>query len=102
MSAGILLFTPSAERLGHQNLLALIEACRRSTVLGASTQFDLDIWEDGYLKGSSGKHRIVFNTYEAARLRKPQPTPALPEPFLSFAKPPGMSIPASRSLSTPA
>lgn len=86
MTATILHFTPQDEISAHENMMNFIGACRQSTVLGASTQFHLNIWDDGYRKAKTSKSRIVYSTLEAARQARPQPTPALPEPFLSFAK----------------
>lgn len=86
MTAPVLHFTPRAELSAHDNMLSFIETCRKSAVLRASTQFDQDVWAAGYRKGMGSKSRIVYSTLEAASLPRPQPTPALPEPFLSFAK----------------
>lgn len=91
MSGSVLHFTPNAELAPHQNMLAFINVCRKSAVLGASGQFDKDIWDNGYRKGQSHQTRILFTTLEGARQARPKPTPAVPEPFLpepfsSFAK----------------
>lgn len=67
-------------------MLSFVETCRRSGILGASNQFDQNVWQGDYRKGKVNKTRIVFSTHEAARKAKPSHTPALPEPFLSFAK----------------
>ncbi|WP_439464280.1 integrase [Roseateles sp. NT4] len=66
--------------------MSFVETCRRSAILAATNQFDRNIWESAYRKGKGNKTRIVFSTHEAACEAKPSPTPALPEPFLSFAK----------------
>jgi hypothetical protein len=86
MTAPVLHFTPRAELSAHDNVMSFVETCRKSAILGASDQFDQNIWEGAYRKGKDSKTRIVFSTHEAAREAKPSPTPALPEPFLSFAK----------------
>lgn len=86
MTATILHFTPQDELSARENMMNFIGACRQSAVLGALTQFNLNIWNDGYRKAKTGKSRIVFSTLEASQQAHPQPTPALPEPFLSFAK----------------
>lgn len=86
MTGTVLRFVPRAELAAKGNLERFVDECRRSAVLGAIHQFDRNIWELGYQKGKSTKVRVVFSTIEAARLAKPRPTPALPEPFLAFAK----------------
>ena len=86
MTASILHFTPRAELDPQANLDAFIDLCRQSDVLNARAQFDLNVWDIGHLKGQNSAHRAVFSTTEAASLAKPAPEPALPQPFLNFAK----------------
>jgi len=86
MTAPVLHFTPRAELSAHDNMMSFVQTCRKSAILGASNQFDQNVWEDAYQKGKDHRTRIVFSTHEAAREAKPSPTPVLPEPFLSFAK----------------
>ncbi len=84
MSASVLHFTPRAEVTPQENLQAFIEMCKESDVLQAMRQFDLNVWDAGRLKGHNKVHRAVFSTLEAAELDKAEP--ALPQPFLDFAK----------------
>lgn len=84
MSAQFLNFTPSAELALSANLEAFAELCRNSEVLGAKWQFDKNIWDIGHFKGQNKVNRAVFSILEASRDNKP--APALPHPFLDFAK----------------
>lgn len=84
VSGTILHFTPRDELEPYENLEAFIELCRHSEVLQARRQFAKNIWDAGHRKGHNGTLRVVFSTLEAARQDKP--LPALPEPFLDFAK----------------
>ncbi len=84
MSTSVLHFTPRSELGARGNLVAFIELCRQSEVLNASNQFDADIWDIGHHKGRNSVHRAVFSTLEAAQTSSA--TPALPPPFLEFAK----------------
>ncbi len=86
LSASILHFKPRAELSAENNMHAFINACRASSVLGASTQFEQNAWVEGYRKGKTSVHRIVFSTIEAASQPKPKASPAFQEPFLSLAK----------------
>ncbi|NMF88803.1 integrase [Aromatoleum petrolei] len=83
-NAPILNFTPRAELEPLANLEAFIELCKHSEVLGASTQFDNNVWDLGYFRGQNKVNRAVFSTHEAAKKDKPEPS--LPQPFLDFAK----------------
>lgn len=84
MNASILYFTPQGELEPNANILAFIELCRKSEVMGANRQFDNNVWDDGFLKGQNKTNRVIFSTLEAASDSKPEPS--LPEPFLNFAK----------------
>ncbi|MBA2960697.1 MULTISPECIES: integrase [Ramlibacter] len=85
MPDGLIHFTPRSELNGHANVSAFIKLCRHAPVLNAHKQFDENIWEtEKTRKGKNGVERIVFNTLEAAKGAKH--LPALPEPFVSFAK----------------
>lgn len=84
MNAPVLHFTPRAELEPHANLQAFVELCRKSEVMDAHRQFDMNVWDDGFLKGQNKANRVIFSTLEAASGSKPEPS--LPEPFLSFAK----------------
>ncbi|WP_226791226.1 integrase [Burkholderia thailandensis] len=84
MEARVLHFTPRAELEPHANLAAFIDLCRQSEVLNARQQFDLNVWDCGYLKGHNTVHRAVFSTLEAAFADATEP--CLPQPFLNFAK----------------
>lgn len=84
MSASVLHFTPRSEWGAQGNLVAFIELCRQSEVMNAINQFDSDIWDIGIHKGRNGVHRAVFSTLEAAQAASA--APALPPPFLEFAK----------------
>lgn len=86
MTARILHFTPRSELSAHDNMMSFVETCRMSAILRAPDQFDQNVWEGAPRKGIGHKTRIVFSTHEAACMAKPSATPALPEPFLSFAK----------------
>lgn len=84
MSATILHFTPRAELEPQANLEAFIELCKQSEVLGASRQFDLNVWELGHFKGQNKVQRAIFSSLEASRDSAAEP--AMPLPFLDFAK----------------
>lgn len=84
MSAPVLSFTPRAELEPLANLEAFVALCKGSDVLNAKAQFEKNVWDIGYLKGQNKVNRAVFSTLEAARENKPEP--ALPLPFLDFAK----------------
>ncbi len=84
MSASILHFIPRADLGAQENLAGFIELCKQSEVLNARNQFESDVWNVGNLKGRNGIHRAVFSTLEAAQTSSA--TPALPPPFLEFAK----------------
>lgn len=84
MNAPVLHFTPRAELEPHANLQAFVELCRKSEVMDAHRQFDMNVWDDGFLKGQNKANRVIFSTLDAASGSKPEPS--LPEPFLSFAK----------------
>lgn len=84
MTASVLHFTPRAELEPLANLEAFVELCKRSKVLDACEQFELNIWELGYRKGQNGVYRVVFSTVEAASLHAR--VPVMPQPFLDFAK----------------
>ncbi|MDR3067162.1 MAG: integrase [Comamonas sp.] len=84
MSASVLHFTPRAELEPLANIEAFIELCRDSKVLSADVQFDKNIWEIGFLKGQNKVVRVIYSTLEAANVLDSEP--ALPAPFLNFAK----------------
>lgn len=84
MNAAILYFTPRAELEPQANLDAFIEVCKQSEVLDACRQFALNVWGNGYLKGQNKMNRAVFSSLEASRTSAPEP--AMPQPFLDFAK----------------
>jgi hypothetical protein len=84
MSAAVLHFIPSAELEPQANLEAFIEVCKQSDVLGASRQFSLNVWDVGYFKGQNKVNRAVFSSLEASSAQLPEP--AMPQPFLDFAK----------------
>ena len=84
MSAPVLSFTPRAELGPAANLDEFIALCRQSDVLGARSQFDKNAWDIGHFKGQNKQHRIIFSTWEASGESKD--VPALPTPFLDFAK----------------
>lgn len=84
MSATILHFTPRAELEPHANLHVFVELCKGSEVLNAVGQFWLNAWELAHLKGQNKANRAIFSTLEAAQTSSPEP--ALPQPFLDFAK----------------
>lgn len=86
MSASILHFTRREELSARGNMNEFINACRASAVLNASSQFDKNVWLEGYRKGKTSMHRIVFSTIEAVSQPKPLATPSFDEPFLSLAK----------------
>ncbi|MCB4363313.1 integrase [Hydrogenophaga taeniospiralis] len=80
----VLNFVPRAELDAAANLSAFVDLCRASDVLGASTQFESNAWDIGYLKGQNKVHRAIFSTLEASAEAKPEPS--MPAPFLDFAK----------------
>lgn len=84
MSAPVLHFTPRAELEPKDNLAAFIEVCKQSEVLGACRQFALNVWDIGHLKGQNKMHRAVFSSLEASKTSAREP--AMPHPFLDFAK----------------
>ncbi len=84
MKGKVLHFTPKAELGPAGNVQAFVELCRNSEVLHAREQFNLNAWDTGHAKGQNKKLRIVYSTLEAASRAAAEP--ALPEPFLSFAK----------------
>lgn len=84
MSATILSFVPKPELEARANIEAFIELCRNSNVLNAQEQFDANIWTAGWLKGKKSPHRVAFSTAAAAADNSSEP--ALPQPFLDFAK----------------
>lgn len=84
MSRTVIHFTPRAELEPQENLEAFIELCRNSEVLQAHIQFDENVWVTGYRKGHNTPVRMTFSTMEAAGQGKPEP--AMPRPFLDFAK----------------
>lgn len=84
MSGNILYFTPRAEFEPQANLEAFIDLCRRSEVLGAHRQFDLNTWDIGNLKGHNKIHRAVFSSFDA--VSKGAYEPCMLQPFLNFAK----------------
>ncbi len=84
MSGAVLHFTPRGELSAQENVRDFVALCKASEVLGASTQWDKDVWDAGFRKGINARQRIVFSTAEAAAAALS--TPTLPEPFLSFAK----------------
>ncbi|MFC5510623.1 integrase [Massilia jejuensis] len=84
MSTPVLNFVPRAELDPMSNVLAFVELCKSSDVLAASTQFELNAWAVGYLKGQNKVNRVVFSTLEASA--KAEPEPSMPAPFLDFAK----------------
>lgn len=84
MSATILHFVPRPELEAKANLNAFVELCRKSDVLNAREQFPRNTWTAGWLKGKKSPHRVTFSTAEAAANNRPEP--ALPPPFLEFAK----------------
>lgn len=83
-TAPVLHFTPRAELEPSANIEAFVELCKESEVLGASRQFDQNVWEVGYLKGHNKVNRVIFSTFEASKADRPEPS--LPQPFLDFAK----------------
>lgn len=80
----ILHFTPKAELEPHENLKDFIALCSQSAVYDARSQFSQSTWDIGHQKGQKKVLRAVFSTMEAASRDKPEP--ALPQPFLDFAK----------------
>lgn len=84
MSAPVLHFTPRAELEPQANLAAFIEVCKQSEVLGAWRQFALNVWDIGHFKGQNKVNRAVFSSLEASSASLPEP--AMPQPFLDFAK----------------
>lgn len=84
MSAAVLHFTPLAELQPAANLEAFIELCKQSDVLDARRQFEQNVWNLGHLKGQNKANRGVFSSMEAAQVAAPEP--AMPQPFLNFAK----------------
>lgn len=84
MSASILYFTPKADLGESENIDAFIALCKQSDVLEARSQFDANIWNIGHFKGQNKANRVVFSSMEASKLSKSEP--ALPSPFLEFAK----------------
>jgi hypothetical protein len=84
MSGRVLHFTPNAELGPQANLAAFIDLCRQSEVLGAREQFDENTWDVGHQKGQNKVLRVIYSTHEAAAQDKAEP--ALPQPFLDFAK----------------
>lgn len=84
MGAAVLQYTPRAELGPGENLAAFIELCRQSEVLNARGQFESDTWDIGRQKGKNGLLRAVFSTLEASQVDSS--TPALPTPFMEFAK----------------
>ena len=84
MNAPILHFTPRVELEPQVNLAAFIEVCKQSEVLGARRQFASNVWDIGYLKGLNKVSRVVFSSLEASNASLPEP--AMPQPFLDFAK----------------
>jgi len=84
VSTPILNFVPREELDAVANILAFVELCKASEVLGANTQFELNIWNAGRFKGQNKVHRVVFSTLEASA--KSDSEPSLPAPFLDFAK----------------
>jgi hypothetical protein len=84
MTKNVLHFTPRDELEPRENVKLFIALCRQSEVLGASSQFDSDVWSVGSLKGRNSVHRAVFSTYES--VRDGRSDQAMPQPFLDFAK----------------
>lgn len=84
MSGAVLHFTPRGELSAQENVRDFVAMCKASEVLGASSQWDKNVWAAGFRKGLNTRQRIVFSTAEAAAAALS--TPTLPEPFLSFAK----------------
>lgn len=84
MSAAVLHFTPRAELEPQANLEAFIEVCRQSEVLDAWRQFALNVWDIGHFKGQNKMNRTVFSSLEASSASASEP--AMPQPFLDFAK----------------
>lgn len=84
MTNNLLHFTPRDELEPRENIQQFITLCRRSRVLGASSQFDSDVWSLGGFKGHNKIHRVVFSTYESVRDARSGQT--MPQPFLDFAK----------------
>jgi len=84
LSTSVLHFTPRDELGPQENLNAFVELCRQSDVLSARAQFDSNAWEVSRRKGNNSVVRAIFSTLEAAD--HALPVPALPQPFLDFAK----------------
>ncbi|CDG80802.1 integrase [Janthinobacterium agaricidamnosum] len=84
MSTPVLHFTPRAELEPQSNLEAFIEVCKQSEVLSACRQFALNVWDIGHFKGQNKVNRAVFSSLEASSASLPEP--AMPQPFLDFAK----------------
>ncbi|WP_340568892.1 hypothetical protein [Stenotrophomonas sp. G106K1] len=84
MTKNVLHFTPRDELEPLENIQQFIAICRQSEVLGASAQFESDVWILGNLKGHNTVNRAIFRTYESVRDgRRGLP---MPQPFLDFAK----------------
>ncbi|EEE05907.1 hypothetical protein [Burkholderia multivorans] len=84
MIAKVLHFTPGIDLGPEANLDSFIQLCRNSNVLDAHKQFEQNVWVAGRQKGHNTLDRIIFSTLEAARIGERQP--AMPQPFLDFAK----------------
>ncbi|MEK2602933.1 integrase [Burkholderia arboris] len=84
MNATVLHFTPRAELEPEANLEAFVDLCKQSEVLGARRQFNRNSWDIGHLKGHNNIHRAIFSSLEASRESADEP--AMPQPFLDFAK----------------
>ena len=78
MSTAVLNFVPLAELDPMANFLVFVEICKTSKVLAASTQFELNVWDVGFLKGQNKVNRAVFSTLEASA--KAEMEPSLPAP----------------------
>ena len=84
LNTPVINFTPRAELEPQANLEAFIEICKLSKVLNADAQFHQNIWELEHLKGQNKTNRAIFSSLEASRTSAPKP--AMPQPFLDFAK----------------
>jgi hypothetical protein len=82
--SGLLHFTPRAELEPQANLEAFIGVCKQSEVLDACRIFAQNVWHLGHFKGQNKVNNAVFSTLEASSISAPEP--AMPQPFLDFAK----------------
>jgi len=83
MSSVVLQFTPRLESDSKQNLNEFIDLCRKSEVLGACNQFNLNTWEIGHLKGHNKVQRVIFSTLDISGSENQN---YMSPPFLDFAK----------------